>query len=217
MKLSRRNAILGIGVAALGGGAVLGSGAFTQTQATRDSILTISDDAEALLAIESLDSGLAQTVEGAGRGNNQIIELNFDRDGSGINVDGVTRFDGVIEVTNNSDNTTVDLVIAGPEGNNDRRARSRVLANGQDITKESGFYDGLNTGNFRFIDGVPDDGAFELQGSVTLDFEFETRRATRTGVFSAENRFKAFDDIGADNSSKDVRVDGDLEETFSDN
>ena len=215
MNITRRKIIATVGLSGFALGGTFATGAFTQTQADRDSILVISDDANALLSFEPVDEGLVNVVEGR-EDNNEIIELEFERDGSGVNVDGVTRFDGVLEVTNNSDNDTIDLVIATPEDGDDRRARSRVLADGKDITKENGFYgDAVDDDDFRFINGVPDDGAYELEDSVTLDFEFETKEATRSGEFIGEKRFKAFDDIDND-ASEDVRVDDDLEEEFED-
>ena len=218
MNITRRKITATVGLSGFALGGTFATGAFTQTQADRDSILVISDDADALLSFEPVDEGLVNVVEGR-EDNNEIIELEFERDGSGVNVDGVTRFDGVLEVTNNSDNDTIDLVIATPEDGDDRRARSRVLADGKDITKENGFYDdAVDDDDFRFINGVPDDGAYELgdDESVTLDFEFETKEATRSGEFTGEKRFKAFDDIGDDDDSAEVRFDDDLTEEFDD-
>ena len=218
MNLNRRQTMLALGSIAIGGGAVASSGAFSQTQVTRDLSLTISNDAEALLTLEPTDEEndkdntdrLVRTVGD----NNEIIELDFGIDGAGVNVDGVTLFDNVLEVTNNTDGDATILLATG-EDDDDRLARSRVIdqETGKDITKPDGFYSGgVDTDDFRFINGVPDDGAITLDrdDTATLDFEFETRENTRSEEFLFDKRFKAFDDAG-DVDDGDF-VDEDLDE-----
>ena len=52
MQFHRRALLVGIGTTAVGSGAVFGSGAFTQVQATRDLTIGVDEDSTALLALE---------------------------------------------------------------------------------------------------------------------------------------------------------------------
>ena len=153
MTQNRRTVLLGIGAAGLGGGAVFGSGAFTQSQADRESALIVSNDDEALLAMEPGD-GTGSSVEQVERqGNNEQIELEFgELHGAGVNVDGVTLFRDVLEVTNNGDEDIL-LLAAGPDDDDSRRARARVLANDESLTD---FVDGNENDPFDYGNEVSD-------------------------------------------------------------
>ena len=152
MTQNRRTVLLGIGAAGLGGGAVFGSGAFTQSQADRESALIVSNDDEALLAMEPGD-GTGSSVEQVEGDNNEQIELEFgELHGAGVNVDGVTLFRDVLEVTNNGDEDIL-LLAAGPDDDDSRRARARVLANDESLTD---FVDGNENDPFDYGNEVSD-------------------------------------------------------------
>ncbi|NLV09715.1 hypothetical protein GOC74_07205 [Halomicrobium mukohataei] len=53
--MNRRNLLIGIGTAAVGSGAVLGSGALTQVQADREVQIGVNDDSSALLGLNPTD------------------------------------------------------------------------------------------------------------------------------------------------------------------
>ena len=70
--MKRRNFIIGTGALAAGGGAALGTGAFSAATAERDISVEVADDADAYLALES-DSEYAEEVDG-------VIELDLGQD-----------------------------------------------------------------------------------------------------------------------------------------
>ena len=97
--MKRRQLIIGIGGTA-GLGSAIGTGAFTSVSAERDVTVETADDANALLAMEPLDTPngneFATTEDG-------LVELDFsttNAGGSGLGVDSVYDFDDVFQVTN---------------------------------------------------------------------------------------------------------------------
>lgn len=88
MKLTRRQALAGLGAAGLAGGAVFGSGAFTQTEVSRDYGLAIVPDADGQLGLEP--TGHTEAVTGG----DSAIEIDIQD----INSQGDTVF-GDIEGT----------------------------------------------------------------------------------------------------------------------
>ena len=106
--MQRRKFLIGAAGTAIGGSALVGSGAFTSVEADRDIAVDVADDSDAFLAIEPADTpnGDAYATETDG-----TIELNFDDGadfddisgtdgGSGINDRATTVFDDVFVVTN---------------------------------------------------------------------------------------------------------------------
>lgn len=97
MKMNRRNALVGLGAIATGGGALFGSGAFSQVQADRTVNFTATSDSNALL--EFTEGTGATGVVGstsAGGSGNTIIQL----EASSLNSDAITRWDAALTVTN---------------------------------------------------------------------------------------------------------------------
>ena len=226
MKLTRRKALAGIGIGAIAGGAVFGSGAFTQTALDRSSTLVVSDDADGLLAIEpgpgasgdadGADADSSAEVNEVDEDNNTHYEIKFgDDDDGGVNVDGVTVFRDVLEITNNGEQDAYVLVAGSSEDDDTRRGRARVLANDESMEN---FADGKSAfdygdevtdisveGDFEYDDedrfGIRTDPTDEYDtGPVTVDsgdsiyvtYEFETKSSTRSGEFEGEFRLKAF-------------------------
>lgn len=109
MPLGRRKALIGLGVLAVGGAGV-GSLAFTAVDADRDVAVEFEDDADALLGMEP-----ARDTD----------YLAFEDDGvSGIGIDILqvnrnarTRFDDLIQFTNNGINDITDLSFEIAEDN----------------------------------------------------------------------------------------------------
>lgn len=82
MKLTRRKALASIGAVAGGSGAVFGSGAFTQTEVSRDYGLTIASDSDAQLALEATSETDAVTDDSG------VLQIDIDK----INSQGDTVF-----------------------------------------------------------------------------------------------------------------------------
>lgn len=126
--MNRRKFLLGMGTAAAGSGVVFGSGAFTQTQVDRDVQLQFADDSGAQVGIAVGDD--PNDVASTETDNNTEVRLNFGSN-NGLNVDGVTVFRDVLEVTNNiddNDGSDVHIAVASDDSSDYRRARGRVLA-----------------------------------------------------------------------------------------
>lgn len=94
--MNRRNALIGLGALAVGGGAAFSSGAFSSVEANRTVNVELEGDASALIGLESLDSTVATNTDGT-------IQLDFATIGSstGINFDAVTEWVDVFRITNN--------------------------------------------------------------------------------------------------------------------
>ena len=110
--MQRRNFLVGVGGAAIGGSALLGSGAFTRVESHRSVTVAVANDAEAYLGMSPLDSLNSQNyvtldenghiyIQIDGEGNQQGIDGNDGPIGQGVNSDSFTYFDGMFELCNN--------------------------------------------------------------------------------------------------------------------
>ena len=101
--MQRRNFLIGAAGTAIGGSALVGSGAFTSVEADRDIDVEVAGDANAFLGIEPAGEGNDDYVEGDG--TDGTIGLNFDDPegediGNGINDRAQTVFDNLLKITN---------------------------------------------------------------------------------------------------------------------
>ena len=98
MKLTRRKQLLGLGMITLGGGAIVGTNAFSTVEADRTISLSTSGDDTAIVQISvNESSGLADTGGGT-------AGLNLDK----INKNGKTTFEDALDVTVNDTTTAAD-------------------------------------------------------------------------------------------------------------
>ena len=88
MAMNRRNVLIGLGTVAAGGGAVLGTGAFSTVEAERTVDMQTSGDSDAQVQL-SISGGLA------GSNGNDTISIN-EQD---INADAITKYPGALEIT----------------------------------------------------------------------------------------------------------------------
>jgi hypothetical protein len=95
--MKRRNVLVGTS-GVVGGGAILGTGAFSTASARREMEVTVADDAEGLIALRpGEESGAVVDDEG------EAIRIDFGSDevpGEGANVDTEFTFDDLLEVRN---------------------------------------------------------------------------------------------------------------------
>jgi len=103
MKLNRRNTLIGLGTIVAGGGAALGTGAFSSVEADRDVSLETTGDSDALLQLE---------VSGELAGTGDTISI----DGDDLNLDALTTYSGALTVRNNSDNSITVGITDGSVG-----------------------------------------------------------------------------------------------------
>lgn len=126
MAVSRRNTIIGLGALVVGGGAVLGTGAFTQVEAQRTVTVETAGDAAALLSLTPADgdedSGFAQIDDDG------LLFIAFDTDnGDGLNLQARTRFDELVDVANNGTQDVDQLIIDLEESDDPSDAESQLI------------------------------------------------------------------------------------------
>ena len=102
MAMNRRNVLIGLGAVAAGGGAVLGTGAFSQVEADRSVTINTTGDGSALLQLEVNDAQYNGLTDSGGSGTNGETTIGIQLDQ--INDDAVTDFDGALTITNNGNN-----------------------------------------------------------------------------------------------------------------
>ena len=104
MSMNRRNVLIGLGAVAAGGGAVLGSGAFSQVDADRSVSISTAGDGAGLLAL-SLDTASYNGLsDNSGSENGTNGENTIQIDLESINDDAVTTFEDALTVENNGNN-----------------------------------------------------------------------------------------------------------------
>jgi len=99
MKLNRRNTLIGLGTIVAGGGAALGTGAFSSVEADRNVNISTEGDANALLGFD-IDN---ETLSGD---DGEIIEFSFEDD---LNLNAVTRFESFVITNNGSEEIEVSV------------------------------------------------------------------------------------------------------------
>lgn len=97
MRMNRRNVLVGLGTIVAGGGAALGTGAFSSVEANRSMTIQTTGDGSALLALDAATGDFNGVSDG---NTGDALELQF----SDLNADAVTTFNGVLTITNNGNN-----------------------------------------------------------------------------------------------------------------
>jgi hypothetical protein len=109
---TRRNVLLGAGALLAGGGAVLGTGAFTTVQAERTINVETAGDGNAFLGLDTIDGSpnsddFAEITDGT-------LEVTIDS----VNLNAITHIDRVFQVTNNGSQPVVLYFEEQPGGDN---------------------------------------------------------------------------------------------------
>lgn len=129
MRLNRRNVLIGLGTVAVGSGAALGSGAFTQVSAQRTMDVAVAGDANAFLALEA--NAATSAIDNAGGPSSNELQVDLSAGsapGDGVN-DGANTTIGLLDditspsnvntagftITNNG-NDPVDVSVANVSG-----------------------------------------------------------------------------------------------------
>ena len=110
--MQRRNLLIGMGSLAAGGAATIGTGAFTSVTANRSIEVDTADDSDAFLGIEADDTSNADEYVDASGGTVSLDFTNtnnsgYQGGGSGINANGTTVFDDLLNVTNQGTQTVI--------------------------------------------------------------------------------------------------------------
>jgi hypothetical protein len=101
--MNRRNVLIGLGAVAAGGGAVLGSGAFSQVEADRTMTVQFSDDSSAELTLSPTSTYASTETSNDSANGASTLLIEF----SNLNDNALSTFDGVFDITNN-DSTGAD-------------------------------------------------------------------------------------------------------------
>jgi len=169
--MNRRNALLGLGAIATGGGALFGSGAFSTVEAERNVSISAADDNNANLQF-SVDDGSSAIATSSG----DTIAI----DGQNLNLEAVTTVNQVLTITvSSAANGSYDLDILGDFGGS-----SVTLADGNADKSASGAdmqfvaNDGASSGT---ADGSGGYTGVSAGSSVVYDIVFNLRDDSGTG------------------------------------
>jgi len=99
--MNRRSVLLAFGTASVGLGGAFGSGAFSSVEAARTVTLDTSDDSNAVLGFEPVDSDSnIIATETVGSGSRTVIKI----EQASLNAQATTRFEDALRVTNGGNN-----------------------------------------------------------------------------------------------------------------
>lgn len=178
MRMNRRNVLVGLGTIVAGGGAALGTGAFSQVEADRTANIEVTDDAAAFLALEvhtnrDPETGFVQASNGTDADGNQQgeIEFHFDgtgTDGEGLNDSAETYFDNLITITNNGTNDVTISIVPSNSSYDDGRFAAYVGAD------QGTIIDGTQT--------LTADGSGTYDSTIDVGFKFDTTVADASQI-----------------------------------
>ena len=124
--MKRRNFLIGAGGIAIGGGALLGSGAFSRVESHRSVAVQVANDANAYLGIKGLETPNSNNYFGYDEQGHAEIDIadQAEGGGAGINSNSITWFDGLFELCNQGKApvTLVELDASGLTVNDDNDA-----------------------------------------------------------------------------------------------
>ena len=128
MRLTRRNALIGLGTVAAGAGVIGGTGAFTSVDAERSVSVQTTGDASAALTLEQAPGDIdnntptANAAEYVTTTGDDLITIDISSDGNsqadGINMNARTTLENLITITNNGTQTVNDLILEFPSDGN---------------------------------------------------------------------------------------------------
>ncbi len=159
--ISRRNVLLGAGAVVAGGGAVLGTGAFTTVQAERTVNVETAGDSGAFLGLEPAKDNTGTQYPNADDyaeiNNDDLLEVTIPD----VNLNAITHIDKVFQVTNNGTQPVVLYIEELPNNTDDRNAIDIGALTGQLAGTSS--LDGTAQGNQADgNDGIDDSDVVDL-------------------------------------------------------
>lgn len=106
MRLTRRNALIGLGTVAAGAGVIGGTGAFTSVDADRSVSISSTTDGSANVQI------VVNEVQGLSDTGGDTVSLSFES----LNQNAVTDFDGALSITPQGSNGPYDVTATMEDG-----------------------------------------------------------------------------------------------------
>jgi len=204
MRLTRRNALIGLGTVAAGAGVIGGSGAFTSVEADRSmSVETTGDDSAALGLIPagSNDGSTTANANDYVDDSGDTIEIDLsatDNGASGLNQNAKTILENLVTVVNNGTQTVTGLILtvsSTPSSvdaddtfqftatdNSSGGSDLDDISNGSDILDSDNLNKNIATGNtdvdfglvVDLLNGGDSNNALPDEGSYTLTIEAQT-------------------------------------------
>jgi len=179
--MKRRTVLIGLGTAIAGGGAVLGTGAFTTVEAEREVSVNVAEDSQALVGIDVNDRYGGQNDNGVAQFD---LQSNIFED-TGFNPQGKTILYGALAITNNSgadsdemsvelayssDSVTVPDSQAVPGGDDDYGEDDQFYFrkhSSESAPSDADVFEGLNFDGD--ADDVADPGSISTGATTVLD------------------------------------------------
>ncbi|TYL38348.1 hypothetical protein CV102_11065 [Natronococcus pandeyae] len=182
MKLNRRNVLVGLGTIVAGGGAALGTGAFSSVEADRSVTIETDGDDSALLQIvpnEGYNGDAGDYVDDSDDSIEIVIgdDDNSDTGDTGVNVNATTTFIDLLEVTNNG-SQDVGFYVESKEDLGEDELLNFKAENQDTIIENSNAVD-LSSEN----------------GSTTISLEINADEDTDVNDFPDEVTFFADEDV----------------------
>ncbi|MFB1064760.1 hypothetical protein [Natrinema sp. H-ect4] len=193
MRMNRRNVLVGLGTIVAGGGAALGTGAFSSVEAERTANISTVGDASGYLAIEahpnsSDDSATPNDPDTTSDGSPYLTlssddELSFNFDGSGdpstsasgLNRNALSKFGDLLQITNNGPNSVnLDVELRNSSSNTTEEDSVFTAYISQSSPPTGG------------SEGDSVDGSVTLSSGDTLDIGFEIDLRDLSGLDSSK-------------------------------
>ena len=162
MKLTRRNALIGLGTAAAGAGVIGGTGAFTSVEADREVEISTTGDSSANVQL-TVDP-LGKHGAGLNDDSDNTVQINFDS----LNQNATTDYDDALGVTPNT----------GSAGSYDVAA-SIVNGNGNSVDMVSVSVDngaGITAGTEAYVDieiNLQDNNPGDFPNNAVIEISVE--------------------------------------------
>ncbi|REA02148.1 hypothetical protein DEQ92_14735 [Haloferax sp. Atlit-6N] len=125
MAINRRNILIGLGALVGGGGALVGTGAFTTVSAAREVSVSTAGDGSAFLTLEETSDYVSDD------GSSDTVTINLGgNDSNGFNKNAITELSAVLTVTNNAadeENINVGVTTTAPGGSPSPEGSTQIL------------------------------------------------------------------------------------------
>lgn len=196
---NRRSVLIGLGGVVAGGGALVGTGAFDTVEAQRTVTVETAGDSDALLGLAPADRDPDEDGtqnEYVTENDDGLIEINLDgnddQDATGLNRRARTRFDELVDVTNNGtqDVATLEFELAVEDtDNNDAHENAfKIVASDDDGTET------FNPASDTAVDVLSEvepngDSGLNVGQTVTLGVEIDLLNVTAIDAISEDASF----------------------------
>ena len=107
--MQRRKFLYGVGASAIGGSALVGSGAFSRVESQRDVSIQVAQDPDAYLGLVPMDTPNSDNYVGLDEYGHLEIDIADQTEGEGVNSNSTTWFDGLFKIVNQGKDEITNL------------------------------------------------------------------------------------------------------------